>query len=56
LHAARVELPLERLPHLDVAAEAHDEQQRRSFAPDGDSDELAVDADEIEQPVHHCVT
>ena len=44
LDAAVGEGPLERVPHLDVAAEAHDEQQRAALASDGDPHEVPVDA------------
>src|SRR5262245_7832274 len=51
LDAVGVEGPLERAPHLDVPAEAHDQQQGWSIAPDGHSQQVAVDLDEREEPV-----
>ena len=41
-----MQLPLQRRPHLDVAAETHDEQDRRSFAADRHPQEVPVDPDE----------
>ena len=52
LEAAGVELALERRPHLDVAAEPHDQQDRRSFARDGDPQQVPVDAGEGPQLLH----
>src|SRR5207248_1585406 len=50
LDAALVECPLERIPHLDVAAQPHDEQQWAAFAAHGYPDEMSVHADEVEDP------
>jgi hypothetical protein len=51
LDAGAVERPLERLPHLDVAADAHDEQQRPPLAADGGAKAYPVDLDEVDAPV-----
>ena len=56
LDAAGVERPLERVPHLDVAAEAHDEQQRAALAANRDPDEVPVDSDEGEDPAGRALT
>src|ERR687898_2294030 len=52
LDAVAVEGPFESVPHLDVPAEAHDEEQGWSLAPDRHAEEVAVDQDEREEPVH----
>ena len=52
LDAGAVERPLERLPHLDVAADAHDEQQRLPLAADGGPNAYPVDIDEVDAPGH----
>src|SRR6188472_2165063 len=51
LDAGTVERPLERMPHLDVAADAHDEQQRPPRAADGGADTYPVDLDEADTVV-----
>ena len=47
-----MELALERRPHLDVAAEAHDEQDRSTLAGHRDPQEVPVHAGERAQAVH----
>jgi hypothetical protein len=39
------------MPHLDVAADAHDEQQRSPLAADGGPDTYPVDIDEADAVV-----
>ena len=48
LDAGARERLLERVPHLDIAADAHDEQQRRPLAADGGADTKPVDIDEAD--------
>jgi hypothetical protein len=56
LDAARVEASNERIPHFDVAPDAHDEEQRRTFALNRYPHQVAVDADEREDPLHFWST
>jgi hypothetical protein len=46
LEAEVVELALQRVPHLDVAAQPHDEEHRRALTADGHPQEVPVDAGE----------
>ncbi len=52
LKAANVELALEWRPHLEVAAEPHDQQDRRAVAGDRHSQQMSVDAGEGPQLLH----
>ena len=51
LDAGPVERSLERLPPLDIAADAHHEQQRLPLAADGGADMYRVDVEEADAPV-----
>jgi hypothetical protein len=46
----------EGVPHLDVAAEAHDEQEWAALTRGGHPDEVAVDAHEREDSTAHWCT
>src|SRR5918995_615854 len=50
LESVVVEGPLERVPHLDVPAQAHDEEQGPPLASDRHPHEVAVDQYEREEP------
>jgi hypothetical protein len=52
LYLVGIEGSLERIPHFEVAAESHDEQEGPALAPDSYPDEMAIDADEREQALH----
>jgi hypothetical protein len=48
-----VELALQRVPHLDVAAQPHDQEDRPAVAADGHPQEVPVDTGEGAQPRHY---
>ena len=56
LKAAAVQLPRQRRPHFDVAAQTHDEQDRRSFAADRHPQQVSVHPDEGRSVGHHRCT
>ena len=53
LDPAADEGAFEGVPHLDVAAEAHDEQERAALTPGGHPDEVAVDPHERQDATCH---